>query len=97
MSGGLCRELAGGLCKYADDIGYVCYDKAHISIHPMVLHYIYEDGDMKGFCFVGLSSIMAHSVPSTFAFLKAMTLQLHQTTPLLNTVHFVTDCPGSQY
>ena len=26
--GGLCTELAGGLCKYVDEIGSVCYDKA---------------------------------------------------------------------
>ena len=46
MSGRLCSELAGRLCNYMDEIGYVCYDKAHISIHSMVLHYIDEDGDM---------------------------------------------------
>ena len=71
MSGGLCRDLmAGGLCKYMDEIGYVCYDKAHVSIHSVVLHYRDEDGDMKVSSYVGLSGIMAHPVPSTFAFLK---------------------------
>ena len=97
MSGGLCRGLAGGPCKYVDEIGAVCYDKAHISIHPMVLHYRDEDGYMKVLSFVGLSGIMAHPVPSTFAFLKAMMLELHQTMLLLNTIHVVTDCPSSQY
>ena len=97
MSGRLCRELAGGLCKYVDEIGSACYDKAQISIHPMVLHYRYEDRYMKILSFVGLSCIMAHPVPSTFAFLKAMMLEQHQTMPLLNTIHFVTDCPSSQY
>ena len=71
MSGGLCRELAGGLCKYVDEIGFVCYDKAQISIQLVVLHYRDEDGYMKILSFVGLSGIMAHPVPSTFAFLKA--------------------------
>ena len=47
MSGGLCRELASGLCKYVDEIRSMCYDTAHISIHPMVLHYRDEDGSMK--------------------------------------------------
>ena len=47
MSGGLCRELARGLCKYVDEIGSVFCDKAQISIHPMVLHYRDEDGHMK--------------------------------------------------
>ena len=79
MSGGLCRELAGGLCKYVDEIGSVCYDKAEISIHPMVLHYRDEDGFMKVLSFVGLSCIMAHPVPSTFAFLKSIMLEVHQT------------------
>ena len=63
----------------------------------MVLHYTDEDGDMKVLSFVGLSGIMAHQVPSTFAFLKAMMLELHQIMPLLNIIQFVTDCPSSQY
>ena len=36
--------MSGGLCKYMDEIGSVCYDKAHINIHSMVLHYIDADG-----------------------------------------------------
>ena len=43
------------------------------------------------------SGIIAHSMPSTFAYLKAMMLELHQTMPLLNIVHLVADCPSSQY
>ena len=43
--------------------------------------------DMKIVCFIGLSGIMAHSAPSTFAFLKTMSLEVHETTPLLNTIH----------
>ena len=45
---------------------------------------------MKVLSFVGFSGIMAHPVPSTFALLKAMMLELHQAMPLLNTIHFVT-------
>ena len=97
MSGGLCRELAGGLRKYVDEIGYVCYDKAQISIHPMVLHYRDENGHVKVLSFVGISCKMVHPLPSSFAFLKAMMLELHETMTLLTTIHFVTDCPSSQY
>ena len=88
MSGGLCGGLAGGLCKYVDEIDSVCYDKAQISIHPMVLHYRDEDGHMKILSFIGLSDIMAHPLPSTFAFLKGMMLEQYQTMPLLNTIPF---------
>ena len=55
-----------------DEIGSVCYDKAQISTHPMVLHYRDEYVYMKVLSFGGLSDIMAHPVPSIFAFLKAM-------------------------
>ena len=83
--------------QYVDAIDYVCYDNAQISIHPMVLQYRDEDGYMNVLSFVCLSGVIAHPVPSTFAFLKAMMIELHQTMPLLNTIHFVTDCPSSQY
>ena len=91
--------MASGLCKYMDEIGYVCYDRAQVSIHPMVLHYTDEDGDMKVLSFVGLSCIiwLTRIELSTLAFLKAMMLELHQTMPLLNTIHFVTNCPSSHY
>ena len=40
MLGGPCRDLmAGGLWKYMDEIGYACYDKAQVSIHPMVFEF----------------------------------------------------------
>ena len=52
------------------------YHKAQTSIHPMVLHYRDEDGDMKVLSFVGLSCIMAHLALSTFVFLKVMMLEL---------------------
>ena len=51
MSGGLRRDLmAGGLCKYIDEIGYVCI-KVHVSIHPTVLHYRYVDRGYESFEF----------------------------------------------
>ena len=56
--------MADGLCKYMDEIGSVCYDKAQIRIHPMALRYRDKDGDMKVTSFVGLSGIMAHLVPN---------------------------------
>ena len=80
-----------------EEIGSVYYDKAQITIHPMVLHYRNENGQMKVLSFVGLSGVTAHTVPTTFAFLKAMMSELHQAMPLLNTIHFVTDSPSSQY
>ena len=83
--------------KYMEEIESVYYDKAQITIHPMVLHYRNENGQMKVLNFVGLSCVTAHTVPTTFAFLKAMMSELHQAMPLLNTIHFVTDSPSSQY
>ena len=59
MSGGLCRELAGRLCKYMDEKGSVCYVNSQVSIHLVVLHYRDEDGDITVLSFVGLSGIMA--------------------------------------
>ena len=93
MSGGLCRELAGGLCKYVDETGSVCYDKGEINIHPIVLHYRDEDRYMKVLSFVGLSGIMAYSVPSTFAFFKSNDVRATPNYAVIKH-HFVTDCPS---
>ena len=63
----------------------------------MVFVYGDEGGDMKVLSFLGSSGIMALWVPSTFAFLKAVKLEVQQAMPLLNTIHFATDPPCSQY
>ena len=83
------RKVNCALNNYVLDVGKSVVRKG--------VPYRDEDGDMKVLSFVGLPGIMAYSVSATFAFLKAMMLELHRTMPLLNTIHFVTDCPYSPY
>ena len=66
-------------------------------MHPMVLHYKEAEESTAVKTFVGVSSVTAHSAPTTFAFIKAMMPYIKETVPNLRKIHFITDSPSSQY
>ena len=86
--------------KYQDEIAAVYFDKNQITIHPMVVHYKGVGAECDKIChlsFVGVSSVTAHSVPTTFAFIGALMSELLKLLPELKVVHFISDSPSSQY
>lgn len=86
--------------KYQDEIAAVYFDKNQITIHPMIVHYKVMGTECDELChksFVGVSSVTAHSVPTTFAFISALMSRLKALLPELKVVHFISDSPSSQY
>lgn len=86
--------------KYQNEITAVYFDKNQITVHPMVVNYKKAGTECDKILhrsFVGVSSVTAHSVPTTFAFIKALMVQLVEMLPQLSTVHFISDSPSSQY
>ena len=84
-------------CMGQDEISVVYYDKHQITIHPMVVHYIDESGNQHHFSLVGVTKEKSHTIASTLAFLKEIQPKLKEKLPNLQTVHYITDSPSSQY
>ena len=49
--------------------------------------------------FVGVTKVLAHSFPTTFTFkfLKMLMKQIKEEHTALEVLHFISDCPSSQY
>ena len=58
--------------KYSREISAVYFDKAQVSVHPMVVTYRNEDNEERVVSFVGASSDTSHAAASTFTYLKAL-------------------------
>ena len=84
-------------CMYQDEISAVYYDKHQITIHPMVVYYIDESGNQQHFSRVGVTKEKSHTIATTLAFLKEIQPKLKEKLPDLQTVHYITDSPSSQY
>ena len=68
-------------CMYQDEISAVYYDKHHITIHPMVVHYIDEFGNQQHFSLVGVTEEISHTIATTLAFLKEIQPKLKEKLP----------------
>lgn len=84
------------VCRYQDEITAVYYNTTQVSIHPMVVNQK-KDGKLIAKSYVGVTSVTAHSVPTTFAFIKQLMNELKSLMPKLATLHFISDSPSSQY
>ena len=83
--------------KYPEEITSVYFDNDQISLHPMVLHYKDEQGELQTKSYVGISPDTTHTMPCTYAFIAGLLGRVLDTLPNLNTIHFITDSPSSQY
>ncbi|CAC5426436.1 unnamed protein product [Mytilus coruscus] len=85
-------------CAHADEVQSVYFDKASVTLHPVVLYYK-VDGDInlhhKSFVFV--SDEPGHNSSTVYAFIKDLIPMILQIAPGTKTVHYITDSPTSQY
>ena len=91
--GRLCRELG---CKYLQ-ISAAFYDNDQVSMHPMVVYYLSEEGNLETHSYVGISAEGSHTFATSLTFILRMLLMLQEMLPQLEVVHFISDGPSSQY
>ncbi|CAG2223343.1 unnamed protein product [Mytilus edulis] len=85
-------------CVHADEVQSAYFDKASVTLHPVVLYYK-VDGDInlhhKSFVFV--SDEPGHNSSTVYAFIKDLIPKILQIAPGTKAVHYITDSPTSQY
>ena len=84
-------------CIYQDEPAQVFYDRRNITIHPMVVHYTSEDGQLHHKSFAGISDITQHSAGMALAFITKLMPHILEIKPNVQIVHYITDSPASQY
>jgi hypothetical protein len=84
-------------CSFQDEPSQVFYDRRQVTIHPMVIHFRDEQGSLQHHSFVGISPERSHSAPTTFAFVRKLIPKVVEFMPQVDTVHYISDSPVSQY
>lgn len=84
-------------CVYQDEPSSLYYDRNQITVHPMVIHFKNEEGEVQHKSFVGLSAETSHSAPTCLAFLLKLIPKVKAILPDLDFVHYISDSPASQY
>lgn len=83
--------------KFQDEPSSVYYDKYQTTLHPMVVHYVDNMGNIKTISYVGVSNETNHSAPTIYSFITALINDLRGFMPALKRIHFISDSPSSQY
>lgn len=83
-------------CSYLQEITSAYYSKDQITVHPMVTKQREHD-ELVVTSYAGVSNVTAHSFPTTFVFITELVAKLKSRNPDINTIHFVSDSPSSQY
>lgn len=83
--------------KYQDEPSSVYYDKAQTTVHPMVVHYIDDHGQLKVRSYTGIGDETSHAAPTVYAFVSVLVAELPNLLPNLVKIHFISDSPRSQY
>jgi hypothetical protein len=84
-------------CVFQDEPSQVYYDRRQITLHPMVIHFRDVSGSLVHRSYVGISGYNNHSASTTLAFIQKLIPELLKLLPNLNTIHYITDSPASQY
>ncbi|CAH1154504.1 unnamed protein product [Phaedon cochleariae] len=84
--------------KYAEEIQAFHFggSRQQISLHTVVM-YTNAGGKLKKECYCTLSECLNHNVPGIWAHLDPILKSLMERYPIIDTLHFVSDSPATQY
>lgn len=84
--------------KYAEEIQAFHFggSRQQISLHTVVM-YTNDGGKLKKECYCTLSECLYHNVPGIWAHLDPILKSLLERYPMIDTLHFVSDSPATQY
>ena len=83
--------------KFFKEISAVYFDNAQFTLHPMVITFKTEEGELRTKTYVGVTRETSHSAATTFSFIKKLVTVLFDFLPALSVMHFVSDGPSNQY
>ena len=82
--------------RFYNEITEVYYNNQQITIFPMVV-YTKEQGKLCHRSYVGITDDTNHTAPTSFSFISCLVTRIRVTNPSIETIHFITDSPTSQF
>ena len=85
------------VCSHADEVQSAYFDKGAVTLHPTVIYYRTDEGQLEHKSHVIVSDTAMHNSGAVLAFMKEIVPIAHRLVPNLKMCHYVTDSPTSQY
>ena len=90
------------VCSYADEVQSAYYSKEQVTIHPSVVHFNKANPEeasssLSHKSFVIVSDETSHTSGTIFAMIKELVPKIKELVPSLETIHYLSDSPTSQY
>ena len=83
-------------CRKKEEVQSFHWGKPSVTLHPIVVHYI-KEGELQVLSFVIVVDTTKHGPPTVWAILKTFIPYLLARLPSVDTIHYLTDSPTSQY
>ena len=85
------------VCSFSQEITSAYYSKVQVTIHPAVFHFKAPDGTLQHKSVVVVSDETSHKAQTVYAFMKALMGWVKGNLPQIETLHYLSDSPTSQY
>ena len=86
------------VCDYLEEVQSSYYNKPSVSLHPVVIYFKDEtDGSLKHKSYIYCSDDTDHKAAAIFTIMRKLNEDLNVDLPLIDTLHYVSDSPTSQY
>ena len=84
-------------CKSLEEVQSAYFNQTSVTLHPVVAYYNDPDGNLQHSIFLIVSDEMAHKSSTVLAFIDDIMPDLKAIDSLVDTIHYWTDNPSSQY
>ncbi|MES9883292.1 MAG: hypothetical protein ABW185_20700 [Sedimenticola sp.] len=84
-------------CGQADEVQSAYFDKSSVTLHPAVIYRKDINGNLSHKSTVYVSDTESHSAGTVYAFMKRIVPDIKSDLPNVDTIHYITDSPTSQY
>ena len=84
-------------CKSLEEVQSAYFNQISVTLHPVVVYHKGAEGDLLHRSFIIVSDEMAHKAGTVITFVKELIPTIKSIDPALETIHYWTDSPSSQY
>ena len=85
------------VCSFSQEITSAYYSEVQVTIHPAVFHFKAPDGTLQHKSVLVVSDETSHKAQTVYAFMKALMGWVKGNLPQIETLHYLSDSPTSQY
>lgn len=84
-------------CRSLEEVQSAYFNQTAVTLHPMVVYWKLETGELTHKSFITVSDEMAHKASTVVTFIEDIIPELKKIDDQLSTIHYWSDSPSSQY